>query len=152
MARGLGFRMGSTMNWLQAQMADVNPGINIQQWDSHYPRAGSVVSGLAVSSGQIPNTESISAGFNEWHELPGIREVPMSDFGSAKPNDNFYAANDIQRSRGLAEEIRNAGWITPLIVAIDNEGPYILEGGHRFVALGELGVASFPALVVIDLD
>ncbi len=143
------------MNWLQktAQIpVDTQPEVNTSQWDSLYPRAGAVVSGLTVAPGLVPNTESISAGFYEWHELPGLREVPMSEFGSAKPHDNFYAANDIQRSRSLAEEIRNSGYITPLIVAIDNEGPYILEGGHRFVALGELGVASLPALVVVDLD
>lgn len=138
------------MNWLQktAQMSE----INISQWDSLYPRAGGVVSGLTVNQGLVPNTESISAGMNDWYELPGIREVPMSAFGSAKPRDNFYAANDIRRAKSLAEEIRNSGWIDPLIVGIDAEGPYILEGGHRFVALGELGVASLPALVVVDLD
>lgn len=142
------------MNWLQkaAQIEAPNVDPNTAQWDSLYPRAGGIVSGLTVAPGLIPNTESISAGFNDWYELPGLREMPMSAFGSAKPRDNFYAANDIQRSRGLAEEIRNSGYITPLIVAVDDEGPYILEGGHRFVALGELGVASFPALVVIDLD
>lgn len=140
------------MNWLQrtAQVTETIP-IDIDQWDARYPRAGGVVSGLAVGP-DVPNTDSISAGFNDWHELSGVREVPMSEFGSAKPHDNFYAANDIQRSRSLAEEIRNAGWIAPLIVGIDDEGPYILEGGHRFVALGELGVVSFPAVVVIDLD
>ena len=138
------------MNWLQ-RTAQAS-GTDTSQWDSLYPLAGSVVSGLAVAGGLVPNTESISAGMNEWHELPGLREVPMSEFSSAKPHDNFYAANDIQRSRGLAEEIRNSGSITPLIVGIDAEGPYILEGGHRFVALGELGATSFPALVVVDLD
>lgn len=40
----------------------------------------------------------------------------------------------------------------PLIVAVDDKGPYILEGGHRFVALGLLQIPTFPALVVIDQD
>ena len=154
------------MNWLQSQTnvnpdthTDVNPDINekvdkidISRWDARYPRAGNVVSGLNVASGSIPNTESISASMNKWDELPGIREVPLSDFGSAKPDDNFYALNDFQRSKRLTEEIRDSRSITPLIVVIDHEGPYLLEGLHRFVALGELGVRSFPALVVIDLD
>lgn len=142
------------MNWLQktSQISEINP-IDIGQWDSLYPRAGGSVSGLAVNQGIVPNTDSISAGIDDWHELPGIREVPMSEFGSAKPHDTFYAADDIQRSRELAEEIRSSGWIDPLIIGINNEiGPYILEGLHRFVALGILGVASFPALVVVDLD
>ena len=135
------------MNWLQK----TSQVLNIDKWESRYPRAGGVVSGLTVDQGLVPNTESISAGMNDWYELPGLREVPMSDFGSAKPNDNFYAKNDIEHSRSLAEQIHNSGHITPLIVGIDAEGPYILEGGHRFVALGELGVLSFPALVVVDL-
>ena len=138
------------MNWLQ-RTAQVS-GTDTSQWDSLYPRAGGVVSGLTVNQGLVPNTESISAGMNDWYELPGLREVPMSAFGSAKPHDNFYAANDIQRSRALAEEIRNSGWIDPLIVGIDAEGPYLLEGGHRYVALGEFGITSCPALVVVDLD
>ena len=139
------------MNWLQ-RTAQIS-GTDTSQWDSLYPRAGGVVSGLAVNQGLVPNTESISAGMDDWYELPGLREVLISEFGSAKPHDNFYAANDIRRSRSLAEEIRNSGSITPLIVGIDADvGPYILEGLHRFVALGELGVISFPALVVVDLD
>ena len=97
---------------------------------------------------------------DDWYELPGLREIPLSEFGSAKPYDTFYAANDIQHSISLAEEIRHSRTITPLIVGIDTkedsyileEDPYILEGIHRFVALGELGVASFPALVVVNLD
>jgi ParB-like chromosome segregation protein Spo0J len=39
-----------------------------------------------------------------------------------------------------------------LIVVEDNQGFYILEGGHRFDALCMLGSKSFPALVVKDLD
>lgn len=140
------------MNWLQQLAQMKTPNIDVAQWDSRYPRAGGIVSGLTVSQGLVPNTESISASMSDWYELPGIREVPMSEFGSSKPHDNFYAAGDIQRSRSLAEEIRNVGRIDPLIVGIDVDGLYILEGGHRFVALGELGVASFPALVVVDLD
>jgi hypothetical protein len=87
----------------------------------------------------------------DWKELPGIRELPLADFGSGKPHDVFYAANDIESARRLAEEIRNSGWVAPLIVGIDNE-PYILEGIHRFVALHELGAQTFPALVVVELS
>jgi hypothetical protein len=39
-----------------------------------------------------------------------------------------------------------------VIVVIDSEGPYVLEGGYRFDALRELGAQSFPARVVVDLD
>jgi hypothetical protein len=39
-----------------------------------------------------------------------------------------------------------------LIVAIDKQGPYILEGSTRIDALYNLGVKTFPALVVYDKD
>jgi hypothetical protein len=42
--------------------------------------------------------------------------------------------------------------IDPLIVVEDKEGPYILEGGHRFDALRILKTQSFSASVVMDLD
>ena len=118
-------------------------------WDSRYPVAGGSVDGRTVLS-DVPNTSSISSSFEEWEELPGIREVPMSDFGG--PKSVFYAVNDFERSRELASQISESGEIKPLIIAIDDEGPYLLEGAHRFVALHELGAKSFPALVIIDMD
>ena len=42
-------------------------------------------------------------------------------------------------------------YIYPLIVVWDEQGLYILEGGHRFDALNMLGIKYFPALVVKDL-
>ena len=156
------FLLTHKMNWLQkiAQVEtseDYFGGITeIEQWDARYPVAGSTVSGLSVGS-EIPNTESISAGMDNWKELPGIRELPLVDFGSGAPREVFYAANDIQSSRRLAEEIRNSGWVAPLIVGIDKgmDGvvrPYIMEGLHRLVALHELGAQTLPALVVMDLS
>ena len=82
--------------------------------------------------------------------MSGIRELPFSDFGDAR--SVFYAADDFSRSEGLAEAILESGWIDPLIIAIDANGPYILEGAHRFVALLLLKKVTFPALVVIDED
>jgi ParB-like chromosome segregation protein Spo0J len=52
----------------------------------------------------------------------------------------------------LAEEIKETNEINPLIVVIDNEGLYVLEGGHRLAALHLLGKKTLPALVVRDLD
>ena len=114
-----------------------------------YPKAGSTVDGLKVRS-EIPNTESISATFTDYSEFPGIREIPMSKFGG--PKSVFYATNDFEKSRSLAEKIKESGEINPLIIAVDKDGPYILEGAHRFVALHYLGKKSFPALVVMDED
>lgn len=64
----------------------------------------------------------------------------------------FYARDDMDRARALAQEIERSGWVAPLIIVIDAEGPYILEGAHRFVALTLLGKTQFPALVVLDTE
>jgi len=118
------------------------------QW-SLFPNVGSTVDGLSVLE-DIPNTSSISATFTNYEVISGIKEVSMGLFGG--PESVFYAKDDFDRSKRLAEEIREFGQIKPLIVAIDQDGPYILEGAHRFVALHILGKKSFPALIVIDKD
>lgn len=114
-----------------------------------YPKAGATVDGLTVRS-DIPNQSSIQSSFNDYEILPGIREIPMSEFGG--PKSVFYSTDDFQKSKELAEKIKESGEINPLIIAIDQEGPYILEGGHRYVALYYLNKKSLPALVVIDQD
>lgn len=118
-----------------------------EKWDLKYPKAGSVVSGLNVTN-QVDNIDSISASLNDYYIYDGIRECQMSDFkygGYANVNEN-------KRSEQLAEEIKISKQISPLIVAVEEEGPYILEGGHRFDALHILGVQSFPALLVLDKE
>jgi len=122
-------------------------------WDtrgrSTYPKASDTVDGLHVGK-DIPNTDSIAATLSDNHEIQqGIREVPMSEFNS-KPTEMFYAADDIQRTKDLAERIKQSGEINPLIVVVDKDGPYILEGGHRLGALNILSKQKFPALVVHD--
>jgi len=112
-----------------------------------FPLAGDEVDGLRVGE-DVPNTASIRATFTEYEVLTGIRELSFSDFGG--PETVFYAPDDKRRARELAEEIRESGWVAPLIIAVDEEGPYILEGAHRFVALHGLGKKYFPALVVLD--
>lgn len=112
-----------------------------------YPRAPSVVDGRHVLD-DIPNISSIESSLLDYEVLPGIREVPMSDLGG--PKSVFYAADDFRRSSDLARQIGQSGQIKPLIIVVDRDGPYILEGAHRFVALHELGAKSFPALVVVD--
>ena len=113
-----------------------------------YPRAKEIVSGLRVRP-DIPNTNSISSSLENYIELEGIREVPMSEFDLTGKS---YSVQENNRIRDLAEEIKNNREISPLIVVADNEGLYILEGGHRAEALYLLGIKSIPALVVIDLD
>ncbi len=128
------------MNWFQkiSQIKD-------------YPLAGSKVSGLTVRS-DVPNTGSIEAGFYNYKVLPGIREVPLAPWGDYAPNKSFYAKDDIQRCHQLAEEIKQSGEINPLIIAMNDNDQWIVEGGHRLSALYLLGVQSFPALIVIDED
>ena len=94
---------------------------------------------------------SISSTFSNYEILKGIREVPFSSFSN--PKNIFYASNDIKSSKELAYSIKYTKSIEPLIIVFDNEeGPYILEGAHRFYALSELGFSTFPALIVIDKD
>ena len=64
----------------------------------------------------------------------------------------FHSNSEKSRTEKLAEEIKNSNEINPLIVVYDGnpQGPYILEGGHRFDALRLLNAKSFPALVLIE--
>jgi hypothetical protein len=110
---------------------------------SKYPAvSGSKVSGMKVRD-SVPNTSSIGASLDDHETLPGIREFPMSEL-PAPPEINA-------RTKNLAAQIKQSGEINPLIVAIDKDGPYILEGAHRFDALKINGAKSFPAMVVHDL-
>jgi GNAT superfamily N-acetyltransferase len=113
-----------------------------------YPLAGAIVGGLRVS-GDPPNQGSISASLDEYEVLPGIREVQLSQF-TEMGDLSYYSASEKARTQSLADQIRASGWIAPLIVVVDEKGPYVLEGGHRFDALRELGAKSFPAMVVMD--
>jgi hypothetical protein len=120
-----------------------------QTIDEEFPKAGDTIGDLTIGN-NIPNKESISASFNDYEILDGIRIVSMEGWN---PEKTFYAQNDIDRSKKLAEAIKQNGFINPLIVALDSENePYILEGIHRFYALHLLGINEFPALMVKDLD
>jgi hypothetical protein len=113
---------------------------------TEYGLAGAYVDGRLVHP-HVPNMSSIESSILNPEELPGIREVPMSAFTL----DETPSSKDPRTIR-LAEEIKQSGEINPLIVGIDREGPYIIEGGHRYDALKLLGAKSFPAVVVIDRD
>lgn len=128
-----------TTNWLSPNPLSAEP----------YPRAGKYVDGLLVGD-TISNVDSIEASLEDYFVVDGVREVPMSTFDTTDPYDLFYAANDLKRTRNLSEEIQETGRIDPLIVVVDKEGAYVLEGGHRLGALHLLGKSSLPALVVMD--
>lgn len=117
--------------------------------DKKYPKAGSKVDGRKVLS-NVDNTSSIGSTLYEYEILNGIRIVKMKEFDG--PRSVFYAKNDFDKARELAERIKQSKEISPLIIVIDNEGPYILEGAHRYVALYYLKAKAFPAMVVVDED
>ena len=122
----------------------------IEAYEQRYPKVLGSLDGFQIGS-QISNTSSIAASFNDYTTLSGIRSVPLSDFHSA-PRQLFYAADDLERVKQLAELLKQSRRIDPLIVAVDSDGPWILEGGHRLGALHILQVQHFPALVVISND
>lgn len=115
-----------------------------------YKRAKAIVDDRVVRDA-IPNRSSIEASLDNYEILPGAREVPFSAFTQMEPL-SYYSVSEQKRTKNLAEQILQSGEINPLIVVEDTEGPYILEGAHRFDALRELGARAFPALVVLDLN
>ena len=103
-----------------------------------FPLAGETVSGLTVRE-EVPNMASIRATYEDYTILKGVREVFVTELESPAP-----------KKSALAQDIKDSGEINPLIVAIDEGGLSILEGAHRMDAIRELGLESFPAVVVID--
>ena len=121
---------------------------NTDEWEKKYPVAGRVVDGREVLP-NVDNTSSISASLGDNYTiLRHIREVPISDFHGVTGRD--YDARTDDKIGRLADIIKQSNKISPLIVVVDSEGPYILEGWHRVSALKRLNAKSFPALVVID--
>jgi hypothetical protein len=111
-----------------------------------FPLAKNTVDGRIVRKG-VPNTDSISSSLDNYTVLPGIREVPMSEF---ELTGKSYSVSENKWIAELAKKIKESGEISSLIVVVDKEGPYILEGSHRADALYRIGAKSFPAMVVID--
>ena len=111
-------------------------------------KSGDTVDGRFVRS-DIPNTSSISASLDDYAVLPGVREVPLNIF-ETKGKPSYYSVSEEARTKNLANQIKDSKEINPLIVVLDKEGAYILEGGHRFDALRELDAKSMPAMVVVD--
>ena len=111
-----------------------------------YQMAGPIVDGREVRK-DVPNMSSIASSLDDYTVLKGVREVPMSDFALTGKS---YSVSETKRIENLAEQIKESGEINPMIVVIDRDGPYILEGAHRSEALFKLGAKSFPAVVVLD--
>jgi hypothetical protein len=143
----------------QGDMGNLNlTSINEQDsvehdYDKEFPSiVGDEISGLTIRN-EIPNMSSISASLNDYEVLNGIREVSFSKSFPDYPLDpKSYSPQENERTKNLAQEISYNKEIAPLIVVIDNEGAYVLEGGHRFDALRILGIDRFPAKIVLDLE
>ncbi len=110
-----------------------------------FKRAGSRVSALIVRN-EIDNVGSISSTFDagRYVVLPAVRAVPLSVFDLEPP-----CGRELLRIQSLAQQIQESRSITPLIVVVDEQGPYILEGAHRVDALFMLRRKYLPALVVV---
>lgn len=122
----------------------------LSDYDTIFPLAGSQVDGMSVRD-SVPNTSSIGASLTEYVVLKGIREISFGQFSDLPPL-TFHSRSDKERSEILAGQVNNSDEINPLIVVVDGEGLYVLEGAHRFDALRLLKKKSFPALVVIDKE
>lgn len=116
--------------------------------ESKYTKAGSVVDGRRVRS-EIPNMASIESSVENSTVLPGIYEIPLSEFEGGLTGKH-YSVSGNKRIAELADEISINKEINPLIVVIDKDGPYILEGSTRAEALYKSGAKSFPAKIVLD--
>jgi GNAT superfamily N-acetyltransferase len=113
-------------------------------------KTGDLVDGYEVLD-EIPNRGSIAASLEDYEILDGIRQVPFAAF-EVQGKPDYGSKTEEADIKDLADQIKKSGKIKPLIVVQDEKGLYILEGGHRWDALRELGARSFPALVVIDKD
>ena len=119
--------------------------------EKRYPIAPGRVDGRTViDRDDVANLSSVSASLYDYEFTPGVRTVRMDDFNTGGPT--FYSKSERERVLGLADAIKASNQISPLIVVADPQGPYILEGGHRFDALKLLKAKSFPAVVVVDYD
>lgn len=130
------------------------PPIDKPDFDKLYPmipREVEEIEGREIRL-PIPNTDSIAASFMQWEELPGLRLMKVSDFFLPGDMPSWYDAGTRRETEALAEALKTSDWLEPLIVGVDQDGPWILEGSHRIDALRVIGAETFPALVVIDRE
>jgi len=130
------------MNWYKRAQKDVESLAN------KYPKANGKSGDLTVRN-EVPNTGSISSSLTDYYEIPGIRNIPISEFFLTGKS---YSVEEDNRIKKLEEQIARSKQISPLIVVMDKEGLYILEGSHRADALYNLKSTYIPALLIIDLE
>jgi hypothetical protein len=120
---------------------------SISSENNELPKAKNSVDGLIVRK-HIPNISSISSSLTKYRIHDGVREIPLSEFSLTGKS---YSVTETNRIESLANAIKESGEINPLIVVHDDQGYYILEGGHRAEALYLLKKKTAPALIVDDL-
>lgn len=139
------------LTWIE-KLSQENEFLSIyNDINTRYPIVSGILDGLSIID-DIPNIGSIRASLGDesnYEILKGIRSVPISDI-LEDPKHWFYAANDFHKFRTLAQQINTSKQIKPVIVAVEKEGPHVLEGIHRCAALFELKIPHVPALVVIN--
>jgi hypothetical protein len=118
-----------------------------EELETKYKKAGDIVDSRKVRE-EIPNMDSIDSSIENAIILPGLYEIPLSEFEGL--TGKHYSASGTKRIAELADEISKTKEINPLIVVIDKEGAYILEGATRVEALYKSNAKSFPAKIVLD--
>ena len=77
-----------------------------------------------------------------------IVELTLTKLTPNKYNPNVIRPENMEK---LRSEIKRKGMCAPLTVRANSGGYEIIDGYHRFVVLGELGVKTAPC-VVLDVD
>src|SRR5690606_16678937 len=111
----------------------VHENIDLKKYDEQFPIIiDDEIEGLTIRN-RIPNMSSIEASFNDYEILNGIRKVSFSTSCTENTkNPKSYSHTEEERIINLAQENVDNKEIHPRINAIDEQGPYVLEGGHRF--------------------
>lgn len=128
---------------------EINEMKSSDNLNTEYELSNKKCDGLDVIENDIPNLSSIKSSLNDYKILHGIRNIPVSEFSLSGKS---YSVDGTNRIKKLTNEIQNSNQIKPLIVVIDNDGPYVLEGSHRAEALFLLNKKYIPALIVLDLN
>jgi len=112
---------------------------------SYLKQAGNEVDGFEVRD-HVPNMSSIESTLTDYRIMRGIREFPLSSLAPVE----FDASDDNKKVNALASQLDDSKSINPVIIVIDKDGPYVLEGAHRVAAMQKLGVTNIPAKVVVE--
>jgi len=119
-----------------------------EELDQFYPKINGYSDGRIIRE-DIPNMSSIASSLNDYIIIPGIRNIPLSEFSLSGTS---YSMQEINRINLLSQQIKQSNEINPLIVVMDEQGLYILEGGHRAEALYLLKANYLPAKLILDIE